>query len=119
MHYDEDLKLFFKTAVLICMDLKALETITGMGHASHIAGHFCLFCECMSHERGSRNYFRCEKCSLKDRDCYCYKIATGNTVNKYCEEILDYQRKTFLILNFPKSKDARKADYVEVVKVLM
>ena len=104
MIYIEHLGLYFKTACLIAMDLKALEISAGVGHGSGCPGCFCLFCACQSSERGSANYFKCVPCVSKGRsECYCHSIVRSETISKY-SQLTAADRKYYLYIPFPTSQ---------------
>ena len=108
MIYIDSLQLYFKCAVLIAMDLKAIQICVGSGHASHTPGCFCCFCACQSADRGSANYFKCAACVSKGRsDCYCHTIVRSETISKY-SALTVADRKYYLYIPFPKSDDLRE-----------
>ena len=52
---------FFKIRCVICIDMKARQTITCVGGSSHFCTYFCKFCWCRNDSRNFPSFVRCMK----------------------------------------------------------
>lgn len=114
--YIDAVLLWFKVAIIICMDLKAIWTIMGVGGSSSKTDFFCPFCPMRCHKRWTANIDKCANCVRKNRvRCFCCPIVSGDTIDTICSDAYP-KRKLDTFIKFP-NKDSKKDVCLQFVQV--
>lgn len=95
--------LFYNLEIVITLDKKALQCLSGLGGGSFLTGYFCSYCAVRGSEKGANAWFACPRCALLGRpNCKHQPMLTSDDLHFAAElDLQDVLRN--IILPQPKS----------------